>query len=657
LSDASERVVTRLEVAELFGIDAQGFQDIWDASLRNAYSEQILRRGEPKTVGEDLRRQVSPIQRAAGQNEAQSIRLTDLLGQAEHILISGQSGTGKSTAAAKLRYEACTVDKLVVVANGEAFIPGRLAALVSNALAVALDRPVGVSAGRAILADPSVTVVFDGASEMTVDQRSTFAEELSTAIHSPSRCRVVLVGRDPAVLNSLLPREVSRSAFVLRGILADQREELVEEVLASKGLPSGDARRIAAQASYALKDAASVPYLLAMAAELISYGFDIKSRAQMYYAFTEQMAERQGLVRLQFCTLGLGIAFNELLNGGRRQCDQFEWAQLLAKSSDLLALQNVEIDAGEIESTARQGGFVSYENYDQTVRPVHDSVADYFSALAVSEDLATVPAEITENDALRMRFLAELTGVPQPIAELVTSGIPFSSVEISQFDQSSLTADTPARVEQLLRNVLGGPGIGPRSVQIGSTSDDRVFAFRDVGDTSCLIEPADVARLILKHGARETRAGALQIAVALWKQILHEQLEPERVSGRIPGTQAEAIAAVRDHNAETEDVVRLLTARLFPPTCHARVLQLALPEPLDVAIRPAGRSEEPYWPMIWRTSEVWKIQVVDFDIWKAGGEHTGWGSVDSIVRKSPTDTAKESVGKAINQLVDMPWLD
>jgi hypothetical protein len=377
----------------------------------------------------------------------------------------------------------------------------------------------------------------------------------------------------------------------------------------------------------------------------------------MYYAFTEQMAERQGIVRLQFCTLALGIAFSELLNGGRRQCDQFEWAQLLAKSSGSLSLANVHMDADEIESTARQGGFVSYENYDQTVRPVHDSVADYFSALAMSKDLTSIPAEVTENDALRLRFLAELVGVSQPLAHLVTSGIPFASVGISQFDQSSLSTATPASVQRLVENVLVGTAVAPPSVQIGSTTDERVFVFRNAGDASRLLDPPDVAQLILRHGARETRPGALQIAVTLWRQILEELLQPDRVSGRIPATESEAVAAVKEHNQETELAVRSLAAHIFPPTCHPHILQVALPEPLDIAIRPAGRAEEPYWPMIWRSSDVWRIRAIEFETWKADGKHSGWGSVDSVVRKSPTDTAKESIIKAVNELVDMPWLN
>lgn len=657
LKDASNRMVMRQEVAELFGIGEQGLVEIWDASLRNEYRERVRSLGRPRTVAEDLRSQISPIERAAGRTDAQKVVLTELRTRSEHMLLSGQSGTGKSTAAARLRFEASAAEGLVVIANAEAFIPGRLAALVSNALALVLGRPISVGAGRAALSDPSVMIIFDGAAEMTSDQRTAFTVELATRIHSAFSCQAVLVGRDPAVLNSLLPRGVPRSAFVLRGIEAAQREQLVRETLESKGLPVDGVSRIAAQASYALKDAASVPYLLAMAAELISYGFDIKSRAQMYYAFTEQMAERQGLVRLQFCTLGLGIAFNELLNDGRRQCDQFTWAQVLARASKLLAQHNVDIDAGEIDSTARSGGFVSYENYDQTVRPVHDSIADYFSALALSRNLAVVPEEITENDALRLRFLAELTGVTVPVARLLTSGIPFASVEISQFDRNPLSVETPGQVEELVRNMLNGSDLDCDSVQIGETQDGRVFVLRGVGNDSRLLEPDEFASSILKYGARETQLGPLRIAVALWKEILEEQLEPERLYGRIPDSDASAVAAVEDHNRQTHDAVEALVARLFPASCREHVLQFALPEPLDIAIKPGRRTEEPYWPMIWRSSTEWRVHVIDFDSWKAGGEHSGWGSVDSVVRKSPLDTAKESILKAVNELVDSPWLN
>ena len=69
-----------------------------------------------------------------------------------------------------------------------------------------------------------------------------------------------------------------------------------------------------------------------------------------------------------------------------------------------LLARSIEIDPNTIESLARQGGFVAYENYDQIVRPVHDSLADYLAAMAVDKSLIALPESVTENDTSKCSF-------------------------------------------------------------------------------------------------------------------------------------------------------------------------------------------------------------------------------------------------------------
>jgi hypothetical protein len=81
-----------------------------------------------------------------------------------------------------------------------------------------------------------------------------------------------------------------------------------------------------------------------------------------------------------------------------------------------------------------------------------------------------------------------------------------------------------------------------------------------------------------------------------------------------------------------------------------------MPEPIDIVIRPTMNPDEPRWPMLWRPSTHWQVTVGDFDEWSSAGEHTGWGSVDSVIRNSPIHTAKNHVRDAVNEAVDLPWL-
>jgi hypothetical protein len=639
----AERVVTRGEVMALFGLEEETLRGRWDPSAAADYIRAVLSRTPPSTVEVDLRRQSTPIERATGRAEEQSVTLTELLDAAPLALLAGQSGSGKSTAADTLRHMSAAAGRAAIIVNSEAYIPGRLTALVCNALSVVTGHPVPLAVGRGVLNDEATIVIFDGTSEMAPAQRQVFVEELAPRVGSQRSCRVMLVGRDVAILNSVLPHYVPSLGYILRGIRADQRDQLVGDVIRRLGAIDSDVRRVSAQALHALKGAAYVPYLLRIAAELIWYGFDIKGRAQMYTVFTQEMAARRGLVDLQFCLLGLGIAFTRLLDDGHRQCDQFDWRQLLDEAAAVLHSFNITIDASVIERTALQGGFVAYEEYDQTVRPAHDSLADYFAALAHHKRIAELPASLTENDSLRMRFLAELSGVEAPVGELVTQCIPLSCVEISEFDTTDLSTRSPTETTRYLQNLLAGTAHSAQVVQIGIASDGKAFGFLNAGPDSAIIPPELILETGLKHGMIEVVGGSLRVAVALWRSILRDYLSTSGPGWQIPTTTAGAVDALKRHRDETAQAIERIIHAGFPEPCRPTLLNLATPEPIDIVIRPTMNADEPHWPMLWRPSTQWQVTVGDFDAWSSAGKRTGWGSVDSVIRNSPFNTAKKHV--------------
>jgi hypothetical protein len=173
---------------------------------------------------------------------------------------------------------------------------------------------------------------------------------------------------------------------------------------------------------------------------------------------------------------------------------------------------------------------------------------------------------------------------------------------------------------------------------------------------STFISTENVVSLLFQRGASESSGGPLRIAVTLWKKMLESQLEAGRVGWRIPETESQAAAAVASHAEATAEAIKRLTRELFPPHCRQRVLDVALPEPLDIAIQPSRNDKDPYWPILFRSSPTFRVRVINFDSWHEDGPHTGWGSVDSIVRRTPEDTAKKYVLNAVNKVVDMPWL-
>jgi hypothetical protein len=653
----SERVVTRSDVLEIFGLDESDLGGRWNESATANYLRSIVGRVTEPTVGIDLRRQLTPIERATGSDAREAPELSELLETRSHVLLSGQSGSGKSTAAITLRTSAAHAGRAAVLVNAEAYIPGRLAHLLCNALSAVTGSSVPLPVGRGILADRSAVIVLDGVSEMPTPQRVALASELAPYAADMQSCLIVLIGRDAAILNSILPQQVSKDAFVLRGIKPNQRDDLVGDVLRPLGATdTSTIRSISAKAGYALKAAANVPYLLRMAAELIWRGFGIHGKAQMYGVFMQDIAQRKGLVDLQFCLLALGMSFGALLDQGHRQCDQFDWRQLLNQATRVLRAHHIDISVETVESSARLSGLVAYEEYDQTVRPVHDSLADYLAALAHNKKLRALPPTVTENDALRLRFLAELSGVDESIGMLVTQCIPLSAVELSKFDDQAIDRATPTLAARYLDNLLVDTTLGRHTVQISTAHDGRSFGFLDARDASEIIVPEQIYAVGSQQGMVEIRGGPLAVAVAMWKAKLNDLLKQSEPGWRLPTTAQAAVDALTRHQTDTLRALQQLISDGFPFPCREVLLSLAQPKPIEMIIHPVMSETEPRWPMIFRPAQVWRIEIGDFDEWSQGGSRSGWGSVDSVFRRSPTDTAKSYLREAVNELADNPWL-
>jgi hypothetical protein len=299
---------------------------------------------------------------------------------------------------------------------------------------------------------------------------------------------------------------------------------------------------------------------------------------------------------------------------------------------------------------------VAYEEYDQTVRPVHDSLADYLAALAHYKGLCALPPTVTDNDALRLRFLAELSGIDESISTLATRCIPLSAVELSKFDHQAIGPETPMLAARYLDNLLNDTSLGPLTVQIGTATDGRSFGFLNARKESETIAPEDIYAAGSEYGMVEVQGGPLAVAVALWKSKLENLLKRNEAGWRIPTTAQDAIDALRRHQGQTMQALQQLVSDTFPVSSREALLNLAQPDPVEIIVRPVMSETEPRWPMMFRPAQSWRVEVGDFDEWSQGGSHSGWGSVDSVLRLSPIDTARSYLRDAVNELADNPWL-
>jgi hypothetical protein len=121
-------------------------------------------------------------------------------------------------------------------------------------------------------------------------------------------------------------------------------------------------------------------------------------------------------------------------------------------------------------------------------------------------------------------------------------------------------------------------------------------------------------------------------------------------------TQGVSVDALTRHQNQTLQALQQLVSDGFPVSCREALLNIAQPDPVEIIIRPVMSETEPRWPMIFRPSQSWRVDAGDFEEWSQGGSHTGWGSVDSVLRLSARDTAKSYLRDAANELAENPWL-
>ncbi|WP_155976731.1 hypothetical protein [Nocardia sp. 348MFTsu5.1] len=631
----------------------------WDIDTKASYVDAIVARPESQAVRTDLRPLRTPIEHAAGV-EVSQVELSALFPRENPriSLVSGQSGSGKSTLTDSVRrHGAAATSTVVVVVDAQRFVPGRFWALISDAVAATLERPASMQLILGFLGDADSLLVLDSVSEIPEGSLTELAAEIRAVVSAQAHCQIALFGRDPAVLNSVVPAGVDRSAYHLVGVLPDGQRELVTRVLADAGSTNGEDRvfTVIQRIRYALGSASSVPYLLTMAAELVARGFDIKGRAQMYTIFTEEMARVTGVVNLQVSLLGLGIVFSELLGRGARQCDQFDWNVLLKAAAAQLGDSGIPTSAEQLRQVALRGGFVAYEDYNQTVRPAHDSLADFVSAMAMAKGIVSPPTRIASNDYLRLRFLAEISGVTDEIASLICRDLPLVVAEFAEHDRGTLSDKSPAIATEFCGALMPEVIDGDVGVKIAT---DSARSLATLGHSPAAYIPiAELVEASNGSGVREFRGGAFAAAERLWQSYLSSSLAATGYPSKIPDTAEKAAEALRVHDNETRAHVTRIANDLVRIDLRQSLIDSAMPEPATIKIRATMSQSSPYWPTVYLRSTSTSVELCEhFDDDIDEDLKVGWSSVDAIVSKTPLDTARGLIRNALNELANYPWL-
>ncbi|MCB5177929.1 AAA family ATPase [Streptomyces antimicrobicus] len=332
------REMDRQVIAALLGVPAEQSPAHRWATARASYLEAAARRVVQEAVVPsvaDIQVQVPSLFRQHEWGEGQRTHLGELLSGAGPVLLTGRTGTGKSTALRILRQQAAESGEVVIMVHAESYLPGRMAALAADGLAAVLEEAFPTATGAQALSDNTVTLAIDGASEIAEPMRRALHQELLAPVSSGRGARLVLVGRDVAALREILPSSVSPATYQMVGFGHEQRVELVEKATAAAGRPCPPqlARTVVVPLEQTLGDAAANPLLFSMALSLLDNQSAPKGRADLYRAFIEQLAARNGASGLSAVRTALGIVFARLLNEGRRYADVYEWHRRLSQAT------------------------------------------------------------------------------------------------------------------------------------------------------------------------------------------------------------------------------------------------------------------------------------------------------------------------------------
>lgn len=263
-TDPDAREITKTELDALLS-DSREYvgTESWSPDLRNEFVEAV-RRNTPRGVA--LRCEVTGADTSA---DKKSRPLDELIGTTQIPLLSGPTGTGKSTVIKQAQAAAAERGAIVIVVDAEGYVPKRLGSLIARGI----NTPGFVGAysatGLKALSDPTVTIIIDGVSEIPSDERAALESELKQFIASDVRAKLVLAGRDSTILQGVLPRHTPVYPMVVEQLNRERRLDILAE-LSQGELDGRYAQELAAQAEHALQGAADNPQLFVVAVSLIA---------------------------------------------------------------------------------------------------------------------------------------------------------------------------------------------------------------------------------------------------------------------------------------------------------------------------------------------------------------------------------------------------
>jgi hypothetical protein len=455
-------------------------------------------------------------------------------------------------------------------------------------------------------------------------------------------------------MRSMLTRGAATTELVVSPMSEDEQCQIIEHYFHCE---PDLARWLVRQVGHKMSDVATNPLMLFLGARAIVLQGNASNPATVFETVIRDIAERCGYPDACVLEVGLGMAYAKLLDGQKRYCDTVQWVALLKEAAERLVDEGHTVSVRRLREFGSETGLVRSAPFD-TVRPFHDSFADYLAAVALNKALAALPEDFGEHDRARARFLAQLSGVTAPLADRLTRDLPFTAVNAVPYEQrppdASWLDETNRHVDQLLPAKEVRPNIayweddaGKLVVTIG-------------GDIEGWLVGGPPGKPVIASGwtfRLSEGQGPLTVAVRVWHRWLDQLLTPPPLSGvAAPHSLAESTAMLAAHSVVLFQRRRELTSlmELIGPDGNALTDATTLRIQFAVSDRDVGEERD---RGVWfrERSELAVGEEVIVGV-SDGAAWTGRGSVDSFVSTGPLQSAARELRQAINSMVGRIWL-
>lgn len=653
-SDPDARVLTKSEVAELLSARPEYVTtSTWNTTLTRKFTESAASRVNPAFPLRCRPTDSASILMATTPGGAQ--RLEDLIALDQVVLLSGPTGSGKSTVLQLAQSTVGQRGQVFIVVDAEEYVENRLGSLVARGINAVQFLGAYSSTGISALSDPTVTIVIDGVSEIPQASRDALKEELRQVLSSDLHAAIALAGRDAAILRSLLPRHIAVNHVHVEPLGKDDRRQLLNNGLRGR-LSTDTVNRIVARVERALGDAAANPQLFIMGAQLIAAGHEPTNPASMYSQYVRAEAERNGYPEISTSEAGLGIAFAELAASERRYCDSFEWTEHLSAAAVRLSDAGHTTSVGDLRTFGFESGLV-FRSSGDTIRAIHDSFADYFAAVAYRRRLVDLPTSLSADCTTRIKFLAELDGVDNNLATRVSTDLPFQSAAISRHECARPHPNWYDQTRALLS------AFWPEDTDIPAIAfwnDDTGRLIATVGgNTHGWIGPSSIDEMGTHGYTFVAENGPLHIATRIWKRQLSDLLKtPSPRATPLPRTSTETETTLAAYSDALADRIAALAQQLSPSGHRDTLLQAIGPHRIQFLLHEKTDSaDQRERPVSYRFVDDIKPNEIVLDrTMEPDDAWSGSGRVDSFLLRDHIDSAANIISDAINALSGERWL-